>query len=95
MTNLTCDVAIIGAGTAGLAAERSARRNGAKTLLIDEGFGGLDPDALDLAMDALSRLQQAGRVVGIISHVQELRERITARVEVTRSPEGSHVKVVA
>ncbi|MEG3082198.1 dihydrolipoyl dehydrogenase [Sphingomonas sp. PB2P12] len=40
MTNLTCDVAIIGAGTAGLAAERSARRNGASTLLIDEGFGG-------------------------------------------------------
>ncbi|SFN80687.1 dihydrolipoyl dehydrogenase [Sphingomonas sp. OK281] len=40
MTKLTCDVAIIGAGTAGLAAERSARRNGAKTLLIDEGFGG-------------------------------------------------------
>ena len=40
MTKLTCDVAIIGAGTAGLAAERSARRNGANTLLIDEGFGG-------------------------------------------------------
>ncbi len=40
MTKLTCDVAIIGAGTAGLAAERSARRNGARTLLIDEGFGG-------------------------------------------------------
>ncbi|MDQ0837309.1 dihydrolipoyl dehydrogenase [Sphingomonas faeni] len=40
MTKLTCDVAIIGAGTAGLAAERSARRNGAKTLLIDEGFSG-------------------------------------------------------
>lgn len=40
MTKLTCDVAIIGAGTAGLAAERSARRNGAKTLLIDKGFGG-------------------------------------------------------
>ncbi|RZM33138.1 MAG: dihydrolipoyl dehydrogenase [Sphingomonas sp.] len=40
MTKLTCDVAIIGAGTAGLAAERSARRNGASTLLIDEGFGG-------------------------------------------------------
>jgi pyruvate/2-oxoglutarate dehydrogenase complex dihydrolipoamide dehydrogenase (E3) component len=40
MTNLTCDVAIIGAGTAGLAAERSARRNGARTLLIDTGFGG-------------------------------------------------------
>jgi len=40
MTKLTCDVAIIGAGTAGLATERSARRNGATTLLIDEGFGG-------------------------------------------------------
>ena len=40
MMKLTCDVAIIGAGTTGLAAERSARRNGATTLLIDEGFGG-------------------------------------------------------
>lgn len=40
MADLTCDVAIIGAGTAGLAAERAARRNGAKTLLIDESFGG-------------------------------------------------------
>ncbi len=40
MDELTCDVAIIGAGTAGLAAERSARSNGAKTLLIDETFGG-------------------------------------------------------
>ena len=37
---LTCDVAIIGAGTAGLAAERNARRNGARTLLIDETFSG-------------------------------------------------------
>ncbi len=40
MPDLICDVAIIGAGTAGLAAERSARRNGARTLLIDESFGG-------------------------------------------------------
>ena len=40
MDELTCDVAIIGAGTAGLAAERSARSNDAKTLLIDETFGG-------------------------------------------------------
>jgi dihydrolipoamide dehydrogenase len=40
MVDLTCDVAIIGAGTAGLAAERSARRNGAKTILIDESFSG-------------------------------------------------------
>jgi len=40
MTALTCDVAVVGAGTAGLAAERSARRAGAKTLLIDDGFAG-------------------------------------------------------
>ena len=40
MTNLLCDVAIIGAGTAGLAAERSARRAGARTLLIDDRFAG-------------------------------------------------------
>src|SRR5580698_3974425 len=40
MADLTCDVAIIGAGTAGLAAERSARRSGAKTILIDEDFSG-------------------------------------------------------
>ena len=40
MTALDCDVAVVGAGTAGLAAERSARRAGAKTLLIDDGFVG-------------------------------------------------------
>jgi len=40
MTELDCDVAVIGAGTAGMAAERSARRAGAKTLLIDDGFVG-------------------------------------------------------
>jgi dihydrolipoamide dehydrogenase len=40
VTNIECDVAIIGAGTAGLSAERSARRAGAKTLLIDDKFAG-------------------------------------------------------
>jgi dihydrolipoamide dehydrogenase len=41
MTEMRCDVAIIGAGTAGLAAERAARKAGAKTLFVDDGFGGI------------------------------------------------------
>ena len=81
----------------GLADSVQSRAGGTAmdAVFIDEGFGGLDPDALDLAMDALGRLQDAGRVVGIISHVQELRERITARIEVERGLQGSRVKVVA
>ena len=53
-----------------------------ETLLLDEGFGTLDPDTLGVAMAALSQLQADGRQVGIISHVVGLTERIDARVEV-------------
>ena len=53
-----------------------------ETLLLDEGFGTLDPDTLSVAMGALSQLQADGRQVGIISHVVGLTERIDARVEV-------------
>ncbi|MGB0591803.1 MAG: AAA family ATPase [Myxococcota bacterium] len=53
-----------------------------ETLLLDEGFGTLDPDTLSVAMAALSQLQADGRQVGIISHVVGLTERIDARVEV-------------
>ncbi|MFU8896998.1 MAG: AAA family ATPase [Gammaproteobacteria bacterium] len=59
------------------------------TIFIDEGFGSLDPEALDLAIDTLLDLQQAGRVVGIISHVPELRERIDVRLEVLAGTAGS------
>lgn len=58
-------------------------------IFVDEGFGTLDPEALDAAIRALKDLQQAGRMVGIISHVAELKEWIDARLEVLPSPRGS------
>jgi exonuclease SbcC len=54
-----------------------------ETIFIDEGFGSLDPEALDLALRALTDLQKGNRLVGIISHVPELKERIDVRLEVT------------
>ena len=53
-----------------------------ETLLLDEGFGTLDPETLGVALAALSQLQADGRQVGIISHVVGLQERIEARIEV-------------
>lgn len=64
------------------------------TIFVDEGFGSLDSDALDLALRALMDLQQGGRLVGIISHVPELRERIDARLEVHHGPQGSQTRFV-
>ena len=57
-------------------------------LFIDEGFGSLDGETLDVAMKALAMLQNSGRLVGIISHVSELKNRIPCRVEVTRDGNG-------
>jgi exonuclease SbcC len=59
------------------------------TLFVDEGFGTLDPESLDFAIRTLLDLQQAGRLVGIISHVSELRERIDVRLEVRPGAGGS------
>jgi exonuclease SbcC len=64
-----------------------------ETLFIDEGFGSLDPDNLQLAMDELDRLRQGGRMIGIISHVGALRERIRQGIEVIASDRGSQVVV--
>ncbi|WP_340529663.1 SbcC/MukB-like Walker B domain-containing protein, partial [Cupriavidus necator] len=61
------------------------------TLFVDEGFGTLDPESLDFAIRTLLDLQQAGRLVGIISHVTELRERIDVRLEVRPGVGGSRV----
>jgi DNA repair protein SbcC/Rad50 len=60
-----------------------------ETIFIDEGFGTLDPEALDLALRALEDLQKGGRLVGIISHVPELKERISTRLEISRTERGS------
>ncbi|MGP5016340.1 AAA family ATPase [Vreelandella alkaliphila] len=63
------------------------------TLFIDEGFGSLDQDALDQAIAMLSELQMGGRMIGIISHVSELKEQMPVRVEVRASRLGSSVEV--
>jgi exonuclease SbcC len=62
-------------------------------LFIDEGFGSLDPDALELAMDELDRLRAGGRMVGLISHVGALRERIRFGIEVQPGNGGSRLRV--
>ena len=59
------------------------------TILVDEGFGSLDPESLDMAIRTLTDLQKGGRLVGIISHVAELKERISTRLEITPGPRGS------
>ena len=63
------------------------------TLFIDEGFGSLDPESLDLAIDTLKQLQSNGRTIGIISHVTELKEQMALRVDVTASAFGSSIKL--
>ena len=62
------------------------------TMFVDEGFGTLDPQSLDNAIDSLLELQRGGRLVGIISHVEELKERIDAKLEVTSTSKGSKVE---
>ena len=61
-------------------------------LLIDEGFGTLDPESLDSAVDCILDLQAGGKLIGIISHVAELKERIPAKLEVRQTPQGSYTK---
>ncbi|GGM69239.1 nuclease SbcCD subunit C [Longimycelium tulufanense] len=65
------------------------------TLFIDEGFGTLDAGALDVVMDTLDELRAGGRVVGLVSHVEELRQRIPTRLRVRKSRSGSTVQVCA
>jgi exonuclease SbcC len=78
-----------------LALSRMGGRGGlAATLFIDEGFGSLDAASLDLALDALERLQSQGRQVGVISHVEAMQDRIAVRVRVERQGGGrSRVRV--
>jgi len=61
------------------------------TLFIDEGFGSLDPESLDLAIRTLIDLQSSGRMIGVISHVAELKEQMPLRLDITSSRGGSQV----
>ncbi|MDD2728496.1 AAA family ATPase [Malikia sp.] len=75
-------------------ASLSSHRVRVESLFIDEGFGSLDAESLNVAIDALDRLQSMGRKVGVISHVQEMTERIGARVRVARLSGGASRIVV-
>ena len=59
------------------------------TLFVDEGFGTLDPESLDSAINCLIDLQKSGRLVGVISHVAEIKERIRNVLQITAEKEGS------
>jgi exonuclease SbcC len=65
-----------------------------ETVFVDEGFGALDDESLELAISSLMSLNEGGRLVGIISHVSELRERIDARLEVSAGKSGSSARFV-
>ena len=64
------------------------------TLFIDEGFGSLDQESLDLAVRTLMDLQSSGRMVGVISHVAEMKEQIATRLDIQRSALGSKTSIV-
>lgn len=74
----------------GLAEVVTARAGGVRldTLFIDEGFGSLDDDTLELAMRTLDELRQGGRTVGLISHVAAMKEQIPAQLAVVATPHG-------
>jgi exonuclease SbcC len=65
-----------------------------EALFVDEGFGTLDEDTLDEVMNVLDGLRAGGRIVGIVSHVSDLRQRIPAQVHVRKGRAGSHVEVI-
>lgn len=65
-----------------------------EALFVDEGFGSLDEDTLEEVMNVLDGLREGGRMVGIVSHVSELRQRIPAQVHVRKGRAGSSVELV-
>jgi DNA repair protein SbcC/Rad50 len=72
-------------------ASLSSKKMQVESLFIDEGFGSLDPATLNIAMDALERLHHQGRKVGVISHVQEMTERITTQIQIHKQSHGKSV----
>jgi exonuclease SbcC len=69
--------------------QRTAGAVGLDSLFIDEGFGTLDADTLDVATEAIESLQVGGRMVGIISHIKDLTERMPACIVIDKRPDGS------
>ena len=69
----------------------ASRKVRVDSLFLDEGFGGLDEEALENALEALSGLHQDGKLIGIISHVSALKERISTQIQVTPLSGGKSV----
>lgn len=61
------------------------------TLFVDEGFGSLDDETLEEVMATIDGLREGGRVIGLISHVAEMKNRITKHVQLATTPQGSHL----
>lgn len=72
----------------------SSNRMKVESLFIDEGFGSLDIDTFRVAMDALEQLQTQGRKIGVISHVEEMTERIATRIQVVKKSNGRSCIVI-
>lgn len=66
-----------------------------ETLFVDEGFGSLDEQSLEQVMDALEGLRDGGRVVGLVSHVAEMKQRIPAQLQILKGRNGSTVRYTA
>ncbi|MEO8322894.1 MAG: hypothetical protein ABI571_02015, partial [Actinomycetota bacterium] len=70
-------------------AEAVARHGGRlQCFFLDEGFGSLDPEALGHALDGIEKIVTPERLIGLVSHVAELAERIEDKIVLERSPEG-------
>jgi exonuclease SbcC len=63
------------------------------TLFVDEGFGSLDEQSLEQVMDALEGLRDGGRVVGLVSHVGEMKQRIGVQLQVVKGRNGSTLHI--
>ena len=68
--------------------EMSGSKVRVDSLFLDEGFGTLDDEALETALETLSGLQQDGKLIGVISHLSQLKERISTRISISKLSAG-------
>lgn len=75
-------------------ADLAGKKTQIQTLFIDEGFGALDENTLDLAISTLETLQARGVLIGVISHMREMKERISTQIQVIRQQDGFSTVIV-